>query len=96
MACSCKQIKKVGEKMDVFKVPTYDKKGLKGILKWLKNGFLNALNALCMSLCLLLLLPLIIVIVFFNLLFSGKNVINIPFKKILGKGTEKEVISDSK
>ena len=91
MGCNCKQIKKVGDKFNLFQTPTYERKGWKKIFGWFKSGIINAFNAILVSLFMLLLMPFIILIIFFNLLFNGKNVINLPFGNFLKKNQEGQI-----
>ena len=89
MGCSCKQVKKIGQKYNMFQTPNYEKKGFKKILGWIKKTLWNILGA-CLSLVLMvIMMPIIIIILFFNTIFKGNAVIDLSFLgKMLGKNKD--------
>lgn len=90
MGCNCKQVKKVGKKLNILDTPFYEKKGIKKILGWFKHTLWNILGALIGLISMIVVMPFIIVFVFFSILFNGKAVINLPFKGLLSKKNESE------
>ena len=89
MGCNCKQVKKIGEKYGMIKTPNYNKGGFFKILGWLKKTLWNILGA-CLSLVfMIVIMPIIILILFFNTIFKGQQVIDLSFVgKLLRKNKD--------
>ena len=89
MGCNCKQVKKVGKKLNIMETPFYEKKGIKKILGWITQTLWQILGAIITLILMVIMMPFLILIIFFNMLCKGNTVISLPFKGLLSKKSEK-------
>lgn len=83
MACSsCKRNIVVAEKGVDIPTPSFEKKGVKFILGKAWDIVTQIFFRLFVVAIILLLVPIILVMLCFNILFRGKNVITLPKKMI--------------
>lgn len=81
MGCNCKQVKKINDKYKFSKTSNYKQLGFIKIFKWFKQSLWNFLGA-CLSLIFMtVIMPIILIVLFYNTIFKGKNVIDLSFLK---------------
>lgn len=80
MGCNCKRDIIVAEKGVDIELPKGEKKGIRYYLRMVSNTFLQLLMRLFVVVLFLAVVPIVFVILVFNVIFRGKNVINIPNK----------------
>lgn len=85
MGCNCKQVKKVGKKLNILETPFYEKKGVQKIFGWFKQSLWQILGAIITLILMVFIMPFLILFIFFNILYKGNTIINLPLKGLLSK-----------